>query len=69
MIKVKIVLEDDLGKSIEVKREYAGELAGRNLDEIESLISTIQAETMGESELSLLELNQEESIKKNKCTM
>ena len=64
MIQVKIVIEDELGKKIEVNRSYNGELVGKNLDEIESLISGIQAETMAASELSLLELNQAEAIKK-----
>lgn len=64
MIAVKIVIEDELGKKIEVNRSYIGELVGKNLDEIESLISEIQAETMAASELSLLELNQAEAVKK-----
>jgi hypothetical protein len=64
MIAVKIVIEDELGKKIEVNRSYNGELVGKNLDEIESLISEIQAETMAASELSLLELNQSEAAKK-----
>jgi len=68
MIKVKLVIEDDLGQSVEVNEEYVGKLAGRNLDEIESLISAIQAKTMAASELSLLGLNQAEATKKSQMS-
>lgn len=69
MIQVKVILSDTTGKSIEVNREYAGDLVGKNLNEIESLICKIKTETMAASELSLLELNQKEATKKSSYSL
>jgi hypothetical protein len=64
MITFTVNIVDSSGKSISVVREYDGELAGRSLSEIESLIFQGKQETMEASELSLLELNQIEYSKK-----
>jgi len=64
MITFTVNIVDSSGKSISVVREYDGELAGRSLSEIESLIFQGKQETMEASELSLLELNQIEHSKK-----
>jgi hypothetical protein len=64
MIIFIVNIVDSSGKSISVVREYDGELAGRSLTEIESLISQGKQELMKASELSLLELNQVEHSKK-----
>jgi hypothetical protein len=64
MITFTVNIADSSGKSISVVREYDGELAGRSLSEIESLIFQGKQETMEASELSLLELNQIEHSKK-----
>lgn len=66
MITFTVNIVDSSGKSISVVREYDGELAGRSLSEIESLIFQGKQETMEASELSLLELNQIEHSKKKK---
>ena len=58
MIKVSFTMIDSMGNSVEIVREFLGELVDRNLHEVESLICEIKAETMQASELSLLELNQ-----------
>ncbi|WP_299466568.1 hypothetical protein [uncultured Microscilla sp.] len=63
MIKVKVLIEDENGHQIEVIREYPGELTGKSLDEVESLIGEVKSDTMSASELSLLELNQKEGKK------
>jgi hypothetical protein len=64
MITFTVNIVDSSGKSISVTREYEGELTGRSLSEIESLIFQGKQETMEASELSLLELNQLEHSKK-----
>ncbi|MBC7749694.1 MAG: hypothetical protein H7Z76_14170 [Methylotenera sp.] len=64
MITFTVNIVDSSGKSISVVREYDGELAGRSLSEIESLIFQGKQDTMEASELSLLELNQIEYSKK-----
>ena len=64
MITFTVNIVDSIGKSISVVREYDGELVGRSLSEIESLIFQGKQETMEASELSLLELNQIEHSKK-----
>ena len=64
MITFTVNIVDSTGKSISVVREYDGELAGRSLSEIESLIFQGKQELMEASELSLLELNQIEHFKK-----
>lgn len=64
MITFTVNIVDSSGKSISVVREYDGELAGRSLSEIESLIFQGKQELMEASELSLLELNQIEHSKK-----
>ena len=64
MITFTVNIVDSSGKSISVVREYDGELVGRSLSEIESLIFQGKQETMEASELSLLELNQIEHSKK-----
>lgn len=64
MITFTVNIVDSNGKSISVVREYDGELVGRSLSEIESLIFQGKQETMEASELSLLELNQIEYSKK-----
>lgn len=56
-------MEDSTGNQIEVIREYVGELTGKNLDEIEQFVCQVKTETMEASELSLLDLNQEEFTK------
>lgn len=66
MITFTVNIVDSSGKSITVVREYDGELVGRSLSEIESLIFQGKQETMEASELSLLELNQIEHSKKKK---
>lgn len=66
MITFTVNIVDSSGKSISVVREYDGELVGRSLSEIESLIFQGKQETMEASELSLLELNQIEYSKKKK---
>lgn len=64
MITFTVNIVDLSGKSISVVREYDGELVGRSLSEIESLIFQGKQDTMEASELSLLELNQIEHSKK-----
>jgi hypothetical protein len=64
MITFTVNIVDSSGKFISVVREYDGELAGRSLSEIESLIFQGKQEIMEASELSLLELNQIEHSKK-----
>lgn len=66
MITFTVNIVDSSGKSISVVREYDGELVGRSLSEIESLIFQGKQDTMEASELSLLELNQIEHSKKKK---
>lgn len=57
MIRLKLTMEDDLGRTIEISQEYLGELGGRNLNEIEDLISEVKESSMRQSESELLELN------------
>jgi hypothetical protein len=58
MITFTVNIVDSSGKSISVVREYDGELTGRSLSEIESLLFQGKQQTMEASEFSLLELNQ-----------
>jgi hypothetical protein len=64
MITFTVNIVDSSGKSISFVREYDGELVGRSLSEIESLIFQGKQEIMKASELSLLELNQIDHSKK-----
>jgi hypothetical protein len=64
MITVKVSIIDEQGQSVAVERQYVGELAGKNLDEIESFISQVKTDTMQASELALLDLNQSAATKK-----
>ncbi len=64
MITFTVNIADSGGKFISVIREYDGELVGRSLSEIESLIFQGKQELMEASELSLLELNWIEHSKK-----
>ena len=64
MITFTVNIVDATGKSVTIVRDYAGELTGRSLSEIEGLIFEAKKETMEACELSLLELNQAENTKK-----
>ena len=67
MIRLKLTMEDSLGRKIEVEQSYVGELVGRDLNEIEDLISKVKSESMLASEGELLRLNSEHfRVKKKK---
>lgn len=64
MIDVKLLIRDDKGKAIEVSHQYAGELAGKSLDEIECFISEVKEDVLPASEHALLKESQAEDLKK-----
>jgi len=64
MIDVKLLIRDDKGKEVEVSHQYAGQLSGKSLDEIESFISKVKGDVLPSSEHALLKESQAEDIKK-----
>ena len=64
MITFTVNIADSAGQSVRIARDYSGQLTGRTLSEIESLIFEAKKETMQACELSLLELNQASNTKK-----
>lgn len=64
MAKIKITLEDDNGQPLTAPREYALEVGGGTLGEIEQAVEQFKRQALPELESHLLQASQSRWVKK-----